>query len=475
MRHLYLQLVLGMAEQGESPPDSPTYDPTAELPEEEEDQTELPVEEEGSEPAAEVPSDEEGIITSSHTIETALEPAETSVVETEAVGTTTTAAPKPSTMATAAVKDAQSTAVTATKNMTAVATATSTSTSTSAAQAVPIYTSARATTPVVSSRPAPLLSPGNGVAVKKKNTLADAEKLRPIKRVKLEHGRDGQLVVTVTEGANNRSTQTIPGGVTYPPGTSQPGPAGAAEPANKKRCLRRSEADVAKSKADMASAEQAIALDPYDTQAWGILLTELQEHLAQKARAKSATSTEEEEEPLLDIDVTSIMERFLKVFPTAARYWKFYIETEIAAGNYQRAEDLFQRCLLSVPDLDLWRTYLRYTEIIQEGQPDRSEKMETAFEFALKHLGGDLHAKSLWKLYIEFLKKEQERIPGGGVGGEPSDYQKNEAQTKLRKVYQRAIVQPMLGVETIWREYDLFEHSCNTTLAKQLLGEYQPN
>jgi cleavage stimulation factor subunit 3 len=31
----------------------------------------------------------------------------------------------------------------------------------------------------------------------------------------------------------------------------------------------------------------------------------------------------------------------------------------------------------------------------------------------------------------------------------------------LRRVYQKAVTQPVIGVEPMWREYDAFEYSLN--------------
>jgi cleavage stimulation factor subunit 3 len=42
----------------------------------------------------------------------------------------------------------------------------------------------------------------------------------------------------------------------------------------------------------------------------------------------------------------------------------------------------------------------------------------------------------------------------------------------LRKVYQRAIENPMHNLESIWKEYDQFENSLNKTLAAGLLKEH---
>lgn len=71
------------------------------------------------------------------------------------------------------------------------------------------------------------------------------------------------------------------------------------------------------------------------------------------------------------IDATRpIFERVLKALPTAVRlastiaqltlaaqvrYWKMYIEQELKVKNFALVEQLFSRCLLSCPNVEIWR------------------------------------------------------------------------------------------------------------------------
>jgi cleavage stimulation factor subunit 3 len=50
------------------------------------------------------------------------------------------------------------------------------------------------------------------------------------------------------------------------------------------------------------------------------------------------------------------------IFPTTARYWKIYIEQEMKSKNFERVEKLFQRCLVKILNLDLWKLYLTYVK-----------------------------------------------------------------------------------------------------------------
>lgn len=61
-------------------------------------------------------------------------------------------------------------------------------------------------------------------------------------------------------------------------------------------------------------------------------------------------------------DVRSLYESLIAIFPTTARYWKIYIEQEMKARNYERVEKLFQRCLVKILNIDLWKLYLSYVK-----------------------------------------------------------------------------------------------------------------
>lgn len=50
-------------------------------------------------------------------------------------------------------------------------------------------------------------------------------------------------------------------------------------------------------------------------------------------------------------------------------------------------------------------------------------------------------------------------------------YAESQKITATRRVYQRAIINPMQGIETIWRDYCMYENSINPHIAKKLTEE----
>ena len=68
------------------------------------------------------------------------------------------------------------------------------------------------------------------------------------------------------------------------------------------------------------------------------------------------------------------------------------------------APQLFQRCLIRVLSLDLWKTYLLYVKETKASLPTYKEKMAQAYDFALDKMGLDIQSHSLWSDYIRFLK-----------------------------------------------------------------------
>lgn len=94
-------------------------------------------------------------------------------------------------------------------------------------------------------------------------------------------------------------------------------------------------------------AQQAAELRPYDIEAWAVMLRE--------AQARHIN------------EVRSLYESIVAVYPTTARYWKMYIEQEMKARNYERVEKLFQRCLVKILNIDLWKLYLTYVKETKAG------------------------------------------------------------------------------------------------------------
>ncbi|ELT99142.1 hypothetical protein CAPTEDRAFT_164574 [Capitella teleta] len=188
----------------------------------------------------------------------------------------------------------------------------------------------------------------------------------------------------------------------------------------------------------VVKAEKRITDHPYDLEAWSVLIRDAQSKTLEEAR--------------------STYERVVTQFPNAGRYWKIYIEHEMKSRNYEKVEKLFQRCLMKVLNIDLWKTYLHYIKETKGSLPSYREKMAQAYDFALDKIGMDIMSYPIWVDYISFLKSVE------AVGS----YAENQRITAVRKVYQRGAVNPMLNIEALWREYCAFETSINPLIAKKM-------
>lgn len=187
----------------------------------------------------------------------------------------------------------------------------------------------------------------------------------------------------------------------------------------------------------VVKAERRIASASTDTEAWSVLIRDAQMKKIEDAR--------------------KIYERLVSQFPTAGRYWKIYIEHEMKSRNYEKVEKLFQRCLMKVLNIDLWKTYLNYIKDTKGSLPSYREKMAQAYDFALEKIGMDIMSYQIWVDYINFLKAVE------AVGS----YAENQRITAVRKVYQRGIVNPMINIELLWKDYCNFENSINPLFGKK--------
>ncbi|PVD28191.1 hypothetical protein C0Q70_10777 [Pomacea canaliculata] len=188
----------------------------------------------------------------------------------------------------------------------------------------------------------------------------------------------------------------------------------------------------------IVKAEKRIKAYPYDTEAWSILIRDAQMRKIEEARP--------------------IYERLVEQFPSAGKYWKIYIEQELKAKNFERVEKLFQRCLIKVLNIDLWKLYLSYIKETKGSLPSYREKMAQAYDFALEKIGMDIMSYQIWVDYINFLKSVE------AVG----TYAENQRITAVRKVYQRGVVNPMIHIEILWKDYCAYENSINSLIAKKM-------
>lgn len=188
-------------------------------------------------------------------------------------------------------------------------------------------------------------------------------------------------------------------------------------------------------------AETLLVENPYDVDAWGVLIREAQNYSIDLARP--------------------LYERLVTHFPGAGKYWKLYIDQEMKAKNFDRVEKLFQRCLIKILHLDLWKTYLSYVKETKQALNSFREKMIQAYEFAVEKIGLDYSSYPIWCEYINFLK----------AGEAQGAYAENQKISQIRKVYSRAVHTPIYNIEVLWKEYSQFEMSVNRMLAEKLIHE----
>lgn len=192
-------------------------------------------------------------------------------------------------------------------------------------------------------------------------------------------------------------------------------------------------------------AREHILADRYDVDAWDILANEAQLRPISEA--------------------APIYEQLLAIFPTAAKYWKLYVEAQMVANNNDATKQIFSRCLLNCLHVGLWRCYIRFISRVNENKGvEGRDETKKAFEFMLYHIGTDIASGPLWMEYISFLKS----LLATTVQEE------SQRMTNVRKAYQKAILIPTHHVEQLWKDYENFENSVSRALAKGLVAEYQP-
>ena len=123
-----------------------------------------------------------------------------------------------------------------------------------------------------------------------------------------------------------------------------------------------------------------------------------------------------------------------------------------------RLEQIFNRTLLAIPNVQLWTVYLGYVRRRNPLTTDTSGQarriISSAYDLALQHIGIDKDAGSVWADYVQFICTGP-----GNVGG--SNWQDQQKMDLLRKAYQRAISIPTQAVNALWKEYDQFEMGLN--------------
>lgn len=131
---------------------------------------------------------------------------------------------------------------------------------------------------------------------------------------------------------------------------------------------------------------------------------------------------------------------------------------ELELDNFAGVEALVAKCLLQLPNVRLWTTYLDYVRRRNDLTNDTSgvarRTLMQSFELVIKNVGMDKDSGQIWRDYIEFI-----RSGPGTLGG--THWQDGQKMDQLRRVYQSALCVPTSQVNAIWREYDQFEMGLN--------------
>ncbi|KAL6002017.1 Cleavage stimulation factor subunit 77 [Asimina triloba] len=153
-------------------------------------------------------------------------------------------------------------------------------------------------------------------------------------------------------------------------------------------------------------------------------------------------------------EAAPIYEQLISTFPTAAKFWKQYVEAYMTVNNDDATKQIFSR-----------RCYIRFIRKVNEKKgAEGLEETRKAFDFMLHYVGTDISSGPVWMEYIAFLKS----LPA------MTAQEESQRMTSVRKAYQRAIITPTHHSEQLWKDYENFENSVSRALAKGLLSEYQP-
>lgn len=138
--------------------------------------------------------------------------------------------------------------------------------------------------------------------------------------------------------------------------------------------------------------------------------------------------------------------------------WVDWIELELGMDNFVNAEQLFGRCLMTVPNVKLWTVYLNYirrrNDLNNDSNGQARRTVTQSYEFVIDNIGVDRDSGNIWQDYVQFIKSGPGQI--GGTG-----WQDQQKMDQLRKAYHRAINVPMSTVNNLWKDYDQFEMALN--------------
>ena len=184
--------------------------------------------------------------------------------------------------------------------------------------------------------------------------------------------------------------------------------------------------------------EQRARDDPLDADAWVVVLAEACE-----------------QQPA---DFRPLFQRCVQHFPSAPSVWYQWLDAEQRNRDMVAMEGIFEQCLLRCPHVELWRLYLNYLRNEKRSAP---KELQQAYELLLDAVGDDVNSGPLW---VEYTSLMSDLV-------EPGAMPMAKSVSDARDAFQRALAQPAMGLEALWKEYEAWEQSMSGGGAKAVLAE----
>ncbi|XP_029125440.1 cleavage stimulation factor subunit 77 [Cajanus cajan] len=109
---------------------------------------------------------------------------------------------------------------------------------------------------------------------------------------------------------------------------------------------------------------------------------------ADKYNVETAEILANEAQSLPVTEATPIFEQLLLLFPTAAKFWRQYVEAHMVVNNDDAVKQIFSRCLLNCLQIPLWRCYIRFIRKVNDRKGiEGQEETRKAFDFMLNYVG----------------------------------------------------------------------------------------
>ena len=85
-----------------------------------------------------------------------------------------------------------------------------------------------------------------------------------------------------------------------------------------------------------------------------------------------------------------------------------YANLESEVSELFRLEQIFNRTLLTIPDVQLWSVYLDYVRrrnpLTTDTTGNARKIISSAYDLALQYVGMDKDSGSIWADYVQFIR-----------------------------------------------------------------------